>query len=391
MDKKVNFSSTLTDTLLPAVIIREHIQKILQADNIETYIADIEKFEDLMSTEIDEDYEKEEEKIIKKVKAFTIDTPMGMNRDSSNEFNRYESGKRKQYEKKLIFRSLVKLAKRKGIWLVDEEDAVISHDKKKSNFYGQKIIGRILETMHGNEKNWDCAVSGKRGDGKSFVAMELALTLDPTFDISRVVFNLDDFLELVETLPPHHFVVADEIGEWFGARNFMKEENKDLADLLQIFRVCQLGVIYTVPAMYQVDKNLRTMGDVFIKALRVHRDKNLGETKYFDVETDSIRGKKPYTKHPIIRGPDGYKKKITKVFFGRIPPSLEQQYRKKKDEFTKRIIAEKREQSQRRKDKKEGNDKPEPNVKCEKCNYVWFTAAIKPRCYKCGSLNVVAV
>lgn len=246
-----------------------------------------------------------------------------------------------------------------------------------------------METMRGSEKNWDCAVSGKRGDGKSFDAMELALTLDPTFDISRVVFNLEDFLELVETLPPHRFVVADEVGEWFGARNFMKAENKDLADLLQIFRVCQLGVIYTVPAMYQVDKNLRTMGDVYIKALRVHRDKDMGETKYFDIEMDSIRGKKPYTKHPIIRGLDGYKKKITIVFFDRIPPKLEKEYKKKKREFTKRIIEEKRERAHKRKEKKGGSNKEKPNVKCKDCDYEWnFTGTRNARCPICRSWKV---
>lgn len=237
--------------------------------------------------------------------------------------------------------------------------------------------------MRGSEKNWDCAVSGKRGDGKSFDALEIALVLDPTFNVKRVVFCLEDFLNLVETLPPRSFVVADEIGEWFGARDFMKAENKDLADLLQVFRICQLGVIYTVPAMYQVDKNLRTMGDVFIKALRVHRDKDMGEAKYFDVEIDSIRGKKPYTKQPVVMGPDGYRKKITKVFFDRIPPMLEKQYRAKKKDFTDRIIAEKR----RRAEERNGSDVV-VGVKtlCSICGHEWNYKgkAKSPTCPSCN-------
>jgi len=151
---------------------------------------------------------------------------------------------------------------------------------------------------------------------------------------------------------------------------------------------CQLGVIYTLPSMYQADKNLRTMSDVYIKALRVHRDKNLGETKYFDIDMDSIRGKKIYTKQPIIRGPDGFKKKITSVFFDRIPPMLEKQYKKKKREFTMNIIEDKLEQSQRRKDKKK-NEKKESNVKCEDCDYDWyFSGTRKARCPICRSRRV---
>jgi len=132
MEKGIKQQPTLTDTLLPAVIIREHIQKILQANNIETYIADIEKLEDLMSTETDKEYEKQELKIKEDVKKFSIDRPMKLNKESYNTFDQYESGKKRQYEKRLILRSLINLAKRKGIWLVDEEDAYISHDKKKA-------------------------------------------------------------------------------------------------------------------------------------------------------------------------------------------------------------------------------------------------------------------
>jgi hypothetical protein len=131
LKKTEGFTSTLTDTLLPAVIIREHIQKILQAEDIETYLADIEKLEDLMNTEIDDEYRKDENEIKEAVKDFRIVRTGPPNRESYNKFRQYESEKRRQYEKRLIFRALINLAKRKGIWLVDEEEAIISHDKKK--------------------------------------------------------------------------------------------------------------------------------------------------------------------------------------------------------------------------------------------------------------------
>lgn len=138
MDKKINYSGTLTDNLLPAVIIREHIQKILRAESIGMYIADIEKLEDLLSTEIDETYEKEEIEIEEKVKNFKINFPIKLNKSAYDDFSKHKEAKREQYKKKLIFRSLVKLAKRKGIWLVDEETAIISHDKKKATSMERK-------------------------------------------------------------------------------------------------------------------------------------------------------------------------------------------------------------------------------------------------------------
>lgn len=226
-------------------------------------------------------------------------------------------------------------------------------------------------------------MTGKRGDGKSFAACELALTLDPTFSIDRVVYSIEEFLELVKVLPPGSFVVADEIAEWFSSRNFMKEENKDLSAILQIFRISRLGVIYTLPAMYQVDKNLRVMSDVYIKALRVHRDKDLGETKYFDVEMDPVTGKKPYTKFPVIRGPDGYKKKVTRVYFDRMPKDMEKQYRNKKTEFNKRVIEEKLSKSRGKNGKEGGTGTP---ARCNKCGHEWPTKskAKYPACPSCG-------
>ena len=233
-----------------------------------------------------------------------------------------------------------------------------------------------------SEKNWDCAVSGKRGDGKSFTAVMLALILDDTFDISRVVYSIEEFLHLVKILPPGSAIVADEIAEWFSSRNFMKSDNKDLSAILQIFRVNRLIVIYTLPSMYQVDKNLRTMSDVYIAASRVHRDKNLCECRYYDIEIHPIRGKEPYTIHPVITGPDGYKKKITRVYFDRIPKELEKQYIAKKKAFNIRVIDEK---LQKKEDSLNKEEKVKRKFYCKKCDENFMSASVsdKPCHSKC--------
>lgn len=128
---KDNKTFTLTDNLLPAVIIREHIQKILRAEDPLTFCSDVEKLEDLLSTEVDEKYEVEMKEIGAETKSLTI-TPGGkLTRDNIDDFRQYEAMKKNQFAKRLTFRALVKLAKRKGIWLVDEVEAIISHDKKK--------------------------------------------------------------------------------------------------------------------------------------------------------------------------------------------------------------------------------------------------------------------
>ena len=127
--EKAKYSAT--DNLQPAQIITEHIRKIMNDEDISHYMSDIEKLEDLMSTETDSKYEKAEKDIGKKVKVFNVYAPGRLNRETAGEFRRYEEAKKGQYRMRLIFRALVALAKRKGLWLTDEEEAHISHDKKK--------------------------------------------------------------------------------------------------------------------------------------------------------------------------------------------------------------------------------------------------------------------
>ena len=124
-------SFTVVDNLQPAEIITEHIRKIMNDETLSEYTVDIDKLEDLLATEIDDEYEKDEKKIKKEVDAYVVSGPLKMNRESSEEYQKVEAATKSQYKKRLVFRALIRLAKRKGLWLMDEEDAVISHDKKK--------------------------------------------------------------------------------------------------------------------------------------------------------------------------------------------------------------------------------------------------------------------
>jgi len=124
--------STLNENFQPAEIITRHIQRIMEDEDIESYIADIEKLEDLLTTEMDDEYEKEEKTIKKDLEEFTVPVTVRLNRENHNEYKIYKESKKRQYKMRRIFRALVKLAKRKGLWLMDEEDGYISHDKKKA-------------------------------------------------------------------------------------------------------------------------------------------------------------------------------------------------------------------------------------------------------------------
>jgi len=124
----------VVDNLRPAEIITNHIKKTMDSESIDEYSLNVDKFEDLLCTEIDDEYIQREKEINERVERMSIPVPVKMTRDNHESISAYKQAKKEQYRKRLIFRELVKLAKRKGLWLLDEEEAVISHDKKKIIF-----------------------------------------------------------------------------------------------------------------------------------------------------------------------------------------------------------------------------------------------------------------
>ena len=131
MKNKKDKNYVVSDSLNPTEIITNHIRKILNDEKLDEYMHDIDTLEDLLTTETDDKYEAEEKKIDDKVDNLNITPPIKLNRENYANFKAYKAAKKEQYRKRLLFRALVKLAKRKGLWLVDEEEAIISHDKKK--------------------------------------------------------------------------------------------------------------------------------------------------------------------------------------------------------------------------------------------------------------------
>jgi hypothetical protein len=106
------------------------------------------------------------------------------------------------------------------------------------------------------------ACSGERGSGKSWSMMALALNLDPTFNVDRVIFSYNDLIDVAEKRqhPPGSAFIFDEItADAMQARNFMSKKNKNMSALLQTFRSLRYIVILTTPHLQFIDKQARQL------------------------------------------------------------------------------------------------------------------------------------
>jgi len=202
---------------------------------------------------------------------------------------------------------------------------------------------RVLQRMHNRinrrNKNLLIAFLGETGSGKSWSGLKLAEKLDPTFDIDRVVFTPAQFMHVLNNprkyrLKKGSVIVWDETGVNFGARDFFKEENKNISKVLQTFRHKNLGLILTVPHKSFIDTHARKLLHYEFITLRINEETKEVETKCFQIQVNPTY--KSYSKYPKKIGDKGAGK-VSRIHLGKPSPKLIKRYEAKKEAFTKML------------------------------------------------------
>ena len=153
------------------------------------------------------------------------------------------------------------------------------------SWFGDWINRRIKA-----KRNFLMAVVGETGSGKSYLALRLAEKFDRNgdFNVDHVVFTPSDFLDCVNRLGNHCFIVVDEAGLMFSHRDYASMVNKMLGFVLQSFRYKYLNCIFTLPNLGFMDYVGRSLMHCVIRMLdhgygavyRVQKDQ-LGRRTYF--------------------------------------------------------------------------------------------------------------
>ena len=76
---------------------------------------------------------------------------------------------------------------------------------------------------------------GDTGSGKSLSSIRLAETVDPNFNVDRIVFTVKDFLALVNSgLPPGSVIIFDDAGLGINARLWQEVSARIFGMLTQV-------------------------------------------------------------------------------------------------------------------------------------------------------------
>jgi hypothetical protein len=187
------------------------------------------------------------------------------------------------------------------------------------------------------------AVVGREGSGKSYTGVKIAESVDPTFNADRIMFdppellrNLQKWKQAGET--QGKMVVADEAGVGVGVRTWYEADQILFNKVLQVIRDENMGIIFTLPRLTELDSQTRGRLHAFIE-MTDKEDGEWAEFKWLNWSPTRDERDKIYRNYSEMKI-EGVKRPVKRLRVS--PPSSEiiDDYSRAKDEFQSSLYAE---------------------------------------------------
>lgn len=194
----------------------------------------------------------------------------------------------------------------------------------------------VWDRMWVNDEHFMTVVVGREGSGKSHTGIKIAETVDPTFDADRVLFDPAEFLKRLRKWKANNetqgkVVVIDEAGVGVGVRTWYDKDQVLLNQVLQIIRDENMGVIFTLPRLEELDSQTEGRLHAFLEMV----GKKPGEwvtLKWLDWDPTRDGRNKIYREY-LKLNVDGLSQKIKRLRIS--PPSEDiiEAYEERKNQF----------------------------------------------------------
>lgn len=142
-----------------------------------------------------------------------------------------------------------------------------------------KRLDRIKEDLKKNDKDCFIALDGNEGSGKSTLALQIGKYVDPTLNLSRVVFTPEGFREAILKAKKGQCVIFDEAFTGLSSRASLSGVNRTLVSLMMQIRQKNLFVIMVLPTFFLLDKYVA----LFRSRALIHVYESSGRRGYFKV------------------------------------------------------------------------------------------------------------
>ncbi len=191
------------------------------------------------------------------------------------------------------------------------------------------IDNGIVPALEKNDKDYLIVIDGEEGAGKSTLAFQIGKKVDPTLDLSRIVFDPDSFREAIYKAKKGQCVIYDEAFTGLSSRAALSGINRSLVSLMMQMRQKNLCIILVLPTFFLLDK----YPALFRTKILIHVYENKGIRGYYRIYSRKkkkllfLYGKKDYSYPRNIRT------RIKGRFYGVFAigdKECEKKYRKKK-------------------------------------------------------------
>ena len=212
-----------------------------------------------------------------------------------------------------------------------------------------KYLPNYIKSRVDKNQNYILLFVGQTGTGKSYSAMSLGEEIDPDFNIKRIVFSAEEFIDILnndDTLVRGSVIMWDEAGVGMPAREWYSVSNKVISYIVQTFRVRGYILIMTTPSLSYIDSQIRSLfhgiGESIDPSMSGGR---FGWIKYMHLVHDPKEGK-TIMQYPVLMDEHNIPMKLKgrtsrhgNMLFAKPSEELIDDYEVKKKEFTDSLIA----------------------------------------------------
>ncbi len=138
-------------------------------------------------------------------------------------------------------------------------------------------LEKVIVQLKDKDKDCVLIIDGKEGSGKSTLAFQIGKFVDPSLDLSRIVFSPEEFREAILKAEKGQCIIYDEAFTGFSSRSSLSPVNRVLVSLAMQMRQKNLFILIVLPTIFLLDKYM-TMHRA--KAL-VHVFENKSRRGYF--------------------------------------------------------------------------------------------------------------
>lgn len=116
-------------------------------------------------------------------------------------------------------------------------------------------VCRLIRLYLKTDRDFVILVTGKEGSGKSTLAVQLAMLIDPGFNIQAdVLYSFNDVVARLNSVQPFSCLVMDEAVELAFSRNAMRNEQKKMIQIFMQIRQKNICFILLIPNIADLDK-----------------------------------------------------------------------------------------------------------------------------------------